>query len=146
MIFLLRREPFLLPSGNNLKDKVMVMRLRTVPKGTWTAVIKCWGTVALFLALACTAFLAVFMLTGFHTFAAESPARFWNGRVYYEAAGQQYPMDVAPYIKNGRTYVPVRYLAYALGVPEEGVQKRPCLSARAVGGRRPWLPGTVGTV
>lgn len=30
-------------------------------------------------------------------------------------------MDVAPEIINDRTYVPVRYLAYALGVPEEGV-------------------------
>lgn len=30
-------------------------------------------------------------------------------------------MDVAPYIKENRTYVPVRYLAYALGVAEAGV-------------------------
>jgi len=31
-------------------------------------------------------------------------------------------MDVAPEVINDRTYVPVRYLAYALGVPETGVQ------------------------
>lgn len=31
-------------------------------------------------------------------------------------------MDVAPEIINDRTFVPVRYLAYALGVPEEGVK------------------------
>lgn len=30
-------------------------------------------------------------------------------------------MDVAPYIKNDRTYVPVAYLAYSLGVPNNGV-------------------------
>jgi len=30
-------------------------------------------------------------------------------------------MDVEPYAKNDRTYVPVRYLAYSLGVPEENV-------------------------
>lgn len=30
-------------------------------------------------------------------------------------------MDVSPYIKNDRTYVPVRYLAYSLGVPQDGV-------------------------
>lgn len=30
-------------------------------------------------------------------------------------------MDVEPYIKNDRTYVPVRYLAYALGVSEGGI-------------------------
>ena len=30
-------------------------------------------------------------------------------------------MDVSPYIRNDRTYVPVRYLAYSLGVPETNV-------------------------
>ncbi|MGQ9825291.1 MAG: stalk domain-containing protein [Desulfotomaculales bacterium] len=30
-------------------------------------------------------------------------------------------MDAAPFIENGRAYVPVRYLAQALGVPAEGV-------------------------
>ncbi len=30
-------------------------------------------------------------------------------------------MDVTPYIKNDRTYVPVRYLAYSLGVTEDCV-------------------------
>jgi hypothetical protein len=30
-------------------------------------------------------------------------------------------MDVAPYVKNDRTYVPVRYLAYSLGVEEGSV-------------------------
>jgi hypothetical protein len=30
-------------------------------------------------------------------------------------------MDVAPYIKGARTYVPVRYLAYSLGVAEDAV-------------------------
>ena len=30
-------------------------------------------------------------------------------------------MDVPPYVENDRTYVPVRYLAYSLGVPDEGV-------------------------
>ncbi|MGS0745547.1 copper amine oxidase N-terminal domain-containing protein [Syntrophomonas erecta subsp. sporosyntropha] len=30
-------------------------------------------------------------------------------------------MDVAPYIKGDRTYVPVRYLAYSLGVGEDNV-------------------------
>jgi hypothetical protein len=31
-------------------------------------------------------------------------------------------MDVTPYVKNNRTYTPVRYLAYALGVSEDGIQ------------------------
>ncbi|MDF9409541.1 copper amine oxidase N-terminal domain-containing protein [Pelotomaculum isophthalicicum JI] len=38
------------------------------------------------------------------------------------ASGTTITMDVAPYVKDGRTYTPVRYLAYALGVPESGVQ------------------------
>lgn len=29
--------------------------------------------------------------------------------------------DVAPFLENGRTYVPLRYLALALGVPESGI-------------------------
>lgn len=32
-----------------------------------------------------------------------------------------YDMDTAPYIKNGRIYIPVRYIAYALGIPPEDV-------------------------
>jgi len=38
------------------------------------------------------------------------------------ASGTAITMDVAPYIKDNRTYTPVRYLAYALGVPEDGVK------------------------
>jgi len=30
-------------------------------------------------------------------------------------------MDVAPYIKDGRTYLPVRYVADALGVTEDNI-------------------------
>lgn len=35
--------------------------------------------------------------------------------------GVDVTMDVAPYIKNGRTYVPVRYVAQALGVSPENI-------------------------
>lgn len=31
-------------------------------------------------------------------------------------------MDAAPFVDSGRTFVPMRYLAYALGVPEEGAK------------------------
>ncbi|WP_047150877.1 copper amine oxidase N-terminal domain-containing protein [Aneurinibacillus tyrosinisolvens] len=30
-------------------------------------------------------------------------------------------MDVAPYVKNGRTYLPIRYVAEVLGIPESNV-------------------------
>lgn len=35
---------------------------------------------------------------------------------------QEYQADVAPFIENGRCFVPVRYLAYALGVAEKDIQ------------------------
>jgi len=39
----------------------------------------------------------------------------------YQVNGVTKVMDVAPYIKNNRTYVPVRYLGYALGVADADV-------------------------
>ncbi len=39
----------------------------------------------------------------------------------YQLNGVAKVMEVAPYIKSGRTYVPVRYLGYALGVAEADV-------------------------
>lgn len=45
-----------------------------------------------------------------------------NDSTTTETAGPEVKtMDVKPYIKENRTYVPVRYLAYSLGVPENGV-------------------------
>ncbi|MGI6435531.1 MAG: copper amine oxidase N-terminal domain-containing protein [Syntrophomonadaceae bacterium] len=35
---------------------------------------------------------------------------------------EQAAMDVAPYIKAGRTYLPVRYVAYSLGIGDEHIQ------------------------
>ncbi|NHM28135.1 copper amine oxidase N-terminal domain-containing protein [Desulfofundulus sp. TPOSR] len=48
-------------------------------------------------------------------------ARFVIGRASYEADGCMRAMDAVPFIENGRTFVPIRYLAYALGVPESNV-------------------------
>jgi len=36
-------------------------------------------------------------------------------------AGVEKTMDVAPYVKNGRTYLPVRYVASALGVLDSNI-------------------------
>ncbi|HIE13452.1 MAG TPA: copper amine oxidase N-terminal domain-containing protein [Desulfotomaculum sp.] len=41
--------------------------------------------------------------------------------IHFEAGGKTEGMDVAPYIRNGRTYLPVRYLAYACGVVPEDI-------------------------
>lgn len=65
--------------------------------------------------------------------AAAAPAReivFVVGQKSYIVDGRAAPMDAAPFVVGGRAYVPVRYLAYALGVPESGVSWSP--SARTV--------------
>ncbi len=43
------------------------------------------------------------------------------GSKIYTVNGLTKAMDIAPYIKNDRTYVPYRYLALALGVADEDV-------------------------
>ena len=49
-------------------------------------------------------------------------AAFVIGSTTYTANGVENTMDVAPYVTAaGRTYVPIRYLAYALGISEENV-------------------------
>ena len=54
--------------------------------------------------------------------AASLEVQFQIGKSVYWVDGRVEPMDVAPYIdENHRTLVPVRYLAYALGVPKENV-------------------------
>ncbi|MCL0068011.1 stalk domain-containing protein, partial [Peptococcaceae bacterium] len=35
---------------------------------------------------------------------------------------ERHPMDVAPFIYDGRTFVPVRFLGHALGVPNEQIE------------------------
>lgn len=48
-------------------------------------------------------------------------AQFRIGSNVYSVNGVAKIMDVAPYIKDNRTYVPIRFLAYALGVTENDV-------------------------
>lgn len=48
-------------------------------------------------------------------------ATFKVGEKKYTVNGVEMPMDVASYIKDGRIYLPVRYVAYALGVNSENV-------------------------
>ena len=46
---------------------------------------------------------------------------FFIGSKEYVSGKYVYNMDVAPFIENGRTYVPVRYLANALGIPDNEI-------------------------
>lgn len=45
----------------------------------------------------------------------DSGLSFVIGSIYYTSNGEQKTMDVAPYTKGGRTYLPVRYVGEALG-------------------------------
>ncbi|MGI9862877.1 stalk domain-containing protein [Moorella naiadis] len=53
--------------------------------------------------------------------AAGQTAIFTIGSITYTVNGQQFSMDVAPYTKDGRTFVPVRYAAQAMGVTPENI-------------------------
>lgn len=48
-------------------------------------------------------------------------ASFVIGSSTYELNGEEKSMDVAPYIKNDRTYMPLRYVAYALGIDDNNI-------------------------
>lgn len=48
-------------------------------------------------------------------------AAFVIGSTTYTVDGVEQTMDVAPYIKDGRTYLPVRYVANALGVDNNNI-------------------------
>jgi len=49
-------------------------------------------------------------------------AKLWIGRKYFIRNAEKFPTDIAPYIdKNDRTLVPLRFVAYALGLGEENV-------------------------
>ncbi|MGS0763257.1 copper amine oxidase N-terminal domain-containing protein [Syntrophomonas curvata] len=53
--------------------------------------------------------------------AGAAAGQFKIGSNIYQVNGVSKVMDVAPYIKGDRTYVPVRYLGYGLGVAEADV-------------------------
>ncbi|CEP67150.1 Copper amine oxidase-like, N-terminal [Moorella glycerini] len=75
--------------------------------------------------LAFAALLLAALILSFAGLAQAAPAHevvFKVGRGYYVTDGQQNWMDAAAFIQDGRTYVPVRYLAYALGVNENDVK------------------------
>lgn len=73
-----------------------------------------------------TGCMALAMATGAVSYKAEANAAhrayFVIGQKSYNVDGQSKTMDAASFIENGRTYVPVRYLGYALGVSDTDVQ------------------------
>jgi inhibitor of cysteine peptidase len=65
--------------------------------------------------------LLLFLLAFTTSAVAQHQAIFFIGENAYHADGQAVEMDAAPFTKNDRTYVPVRYLALALGVLGENI-------------------------
>ncbi|MEW6771669.1 MAG: copper amine oxidase N-terminal domain-containing protein [Bacillota bacterium] len=53
--------------------------------------------------------------------AIRAEAVFTIGSNEYRVGEEEKEMDVAPYIKKGRTYAPVRYLAYAAGLTDNDI-------------------------
>lgn len=51
-----------------------------------------------------------------------SKAVFKVGSVKYTVNNTEYSMDAVSFIRNGRTYVPVRYLAYSCGLEDSGIE------------------------
>lgn len=47
---------------------------------------------------------------------------FQIGSEKYTVNGEEKTMDVAPFVENGRTYVPMRFLLDALGVPSNSIE------------------------
>lgn len=52
---------------------------------------------------------------------SKQTAAFVIGSTTYTVNGVEQTMDVAPYVKDGRTYLPVRYVANALGVDNNNI-------------------------
>lgn len=48
-------------------------------------------------------------------------AQFKIGENFFSLNGTQISMEAAPFLKNGRTYVPVRYVVRAAGIPDENI-------------------------
>ncbi len=54
--------------------------------------------------------------------ASENQCEFVIGQRLYKVLGETKGMDALPFIENGRSFVPVRYLAMALGVVEDRIE------------------------
>ncbi|MFZ5633587.1 MAG: stalk domain-containing protein [Bacillota bacterium] len=65
-------------------------------------------------------FLILFNLGIIYPVWAEE-SKFTIGQTTYKMNGYTYTMDIAPYIKDGRTYLPLRYVAQALGVADANI-------------------------
>ncbi|OPY59526.1 MAG: hypothetical protein A4E56_03164 [Pelotomaculum sp. PtaU1.Bin065] len=102
-----------------------------------------------FSAFIITLALAVILLPWFHLHAEAASqvkvAKFWIGQSYYVSNDQKVDMDVSPYVSEDRTLVPLRFLAYALGVPESGVKWDDKAQTATISGNGTNLVFTIGS-
>ncbi|MEQ8236404.1 MAG: stalk domain-containing protein [Syntrophomonadaceae bacterium] len=59
--------------------------------------------------------------------APATPSIFTLGSNIYNLRGATQVMDVAPYAKNNRTYLPVRYVAYTMGLTDDQIRWSPLI-------------------
>lgn len=57
--------------------------------------------------------------------ASGTPSIFTLGSSIYSLRGSTQVMDVAPYVKHNRTYLPVRYVAYTMGLTDDQIRWSP---------------------
>ncbi|MDF2615242.1 MAG: copper amine oxidase N-terminal protein [Clostridia bacterium] len=111
------------PSTIEIKDFLVTVN-QMVPEGTYQAEIG--GSALSDLASSSdidTIKKAAFMIISKDGAAPSTGQKvtFTIGQAAYTVGGDKKVMDAAPYIKNGRTMLPIKYVAYALGIPEANV-------------------------
>ncbi|MDD3365417.1 MAG: stalk domain-containing protein, partial [Syntrophomonas sp.] len=65
--------------------------------------------------------VTLIMLAAFPSITLASTSVFSLGSTSYYTDGNQYTMNTAPYAKDNRTYMPIRYIAYALGISDSNI-------------------------
>ncbi len=75
----------------------------------------------------------------------EAQAVFTVGKSAFTLRGVETSMDVAPYLKDGRTYLPIRYAAQALGIEESGIEWDEADQSVAITGEGRRVKMTVGS-
>lgn len=65
--------------------------------------------------------LVFLLVIGIPSCRAESTAVFHIGQAQYTVGTETLTMDTAPYIKDDRTFLPLRYAANAVGVPDGNI-------------------------
>ena len=75
----------------------------------------------------------------------EVQAVFTVGKSAFTLKGVETSMDVAPYLKDGRPYLPIRYAAQALGIEESGIEWNETEQSVAITGEDRRVKMTVGS-